>query len=184
MSNFGTAESDGFTVISNTRTSEQVAEDIKEPVKTAPVASPEPQGDGAGDDEGDTPTPEAEAAKAKHRAAEKHDPRARMLEATRQASEAKKERDEARFELERLKAERPQVRPEPAPKQAESSDKPSDDDPKFTTYGEYVEALADWKLEQKEKQAIEAQAIDISPSTSNGHDAALVEPRPTPGLDA
>jgi hypothetical protein len=63
--------------------------------------------------------------------------------------------------------EKRDAEPAPAPAQAKTNGKaeppprPVETDPKFKTYGEYVEALTDWKVErQLEKQAEQAAARD------------------------
>ena len=85
----------------------------------------------------------------------RHDPKARMLAATREAKAAREERDAlkareaaARRELEALKA---QTAPKPTQeKPAEPAGKPVASD--FPVYEDFIEALADWKAETKFKE--------------------------------
>jgi len=89
------------------------------------------------------------------------DPRARMLEATRQAAEAKRERDAIRQEKERLAAEvaqlragKPQEQPQPAPQRLE---KPVATD--FEDYEQYLDARdkynrQEWQREQASEQYV------------------------------
>jgi hypothetical protein len=95
------------------------------------------------------------------------------MQATRQAAEAKRERDEierralaAEAELERLRGNQPkEAAKEPA--KAEVSDgRPKPDS--FENYDDYIEALTDWKLEQREtsqKQQRERQLMAEHQST-------------------
>lgn len=166
MIEYGSAQTDdGFTVLGSNRTSEQITQELNEPKKEAPKAQeppPEPE------ETQETPSePKVEAKEPEKTEEERklgkprHDPKARMLEATRQAAEAKRERDEIarraeeyRLELEKLKSSAT----ESAQAQQIQDDKPKADDPKFKTYEDYVEALTDWKVNQREKQAAEQNA--------------------------
>lgn len=91
----------------------------------------------------------------------KHDPRARMLQATRQAAEAKRERDAALAELEELKSRLDRLesgeKPEAGakqPKQSESGpQKPKAED--FDDYESYLDARDEWNLQRWTHQAEE-----------------------------
>jgi len=86
------------------------------------------------------------------------DPRARMLEATRKEAEAKRERDAAKAEAAAARRELEALRaPKPAEKAAQPTGKPVAAN--FATYDEFVEALADWKADErfKERDAKAAQ---------------------------
>jgi hypothetical protein len=84
------------------------------------------------------------------------DPRARMLEATRQAAEAKREAQRERAERERLAAEveslRAGAKPAEAPK-APPGDDPEPQEGDFTEYRDYVKAAARWEYKQAQKEA-------------------------------
>lgn len=161
---------DGFEVTSSSET----ADEIKEALGSAPVVpekgaeqpKPEPQADGAGDDEDLAPeapkdAKEGDEKKADHKGKPKHDPTARVMQATRQAAEAKRERDEiqrrfeeAQAELDRLRGgKQAQTAPKPAPE-----GKPTPD--AFETYEEYTEALTDWKIEQREAAKEQARQAE------------------------
>lgn len=158
---------DGFTITSTSATSEQLAEQFKpsdkpetpetapETVQADPVTSVTSE---PGEGKEAAPAP-AEKPLGKP----KNDPRARVEQATRQAAEAKRQRDEierravaAEQELERLRAGLPkESKPEPAKVETKAPDgKPKADD--FETYDEYVEALTDWKAEQRDKTVKES----------------------------
>ena len=90
----------------------------------------------------------------------RHDPKARMLEATRKEAEAKRERDAARADADAARKERDELKAKveaaKAPAklaEAPAKDaKPVQDDPNFASYDEFVEALTDWKADQKHKE--------------------------------
>ena len=125
-----------FSVESNTRTAEQLADDFKKPGEAvaapeAPAAAPVTTQD---DSEGDEPeiTPSAPEKIGKPR----HDMKARMLEATRKESEAKKRADEIERRANQLEAElrrikegqtSPDPKPEP-PKAPKADGRPKLDD--------------------------------------------------------
>ena len=86
----------------------------------------------------------------------RHDPKARMLQATQQAAEAKRERDAAKAELQAARAELEKIRARS--EQARSADKePAEDD--FDNYSDYVTARARWaaRQEYEERQVRSAQ---------------------------
>lgn len=89
----------------------------------------------------------------------RHDPKARMLEATRKEAEAKRERDAAKAERDATKAEADALRRERDALKAQSEAKPpvkveAPNKPlraNFPSDEDYVEAIADWKAEEKVK---------------------------------
>ena len=114
--------------------------------------------DGTPEDEPEAeeePEPEKEAEKGDDKdklGKPRHDPRARMLQATQQAAAAKRERDEARAEAARLRAELEASRaPAPATKPAvaatEGDPEPKED--QFQDYRDYVKAQARWEARQE-----------------------------------
>ena len=84
----------------------------------------------------------------------RHDARARVMQATREAAEAKREAAALKAELEKLRTApaKPEAEAKPA---RDPNAKPTSD--QFDTYEEYVEAVADWKTEQKLAKAEEAR---------------------------
>lgn len=157
---------DGFEVTSSSETAAEIKEALGTPAKEAAEApekpaeqpKPEPQADGAGDEEESAheAAKPAEEKKADHKGKPKYDPTARVMQATRQAAEAKKERDEIQRRFEEAQQELERLRSGKAPEQAKKAapeGKPTPD--AFETYEEYTEALTDWKIEQRE-QAREA----------------------------
>jgi hypothetical protein len=173
---------DDFSVTSSDETPEQIkanfaTEDKAEPLKAKPAkpippvpAEPTRNPDGkfrpaenvhaepakdadedASEDEQDE-RPEHERPLGKPR----HDPRARMLQATRQAAEAKRERDALAAEKARLEAELAELRKPPAapsqptPRpgtQADGDPEPQED--QFENYRDYVKAQARWEARQE-----------------------------------
>lgn len=155
---------DGFTITSTSQTSEQLAEQFKPTDKPeTPETAPETV-----QDEPATPEPgegkeTAPAPAEKPLGKPKNDPRARVEQATRQAAEQRKRADEmerraieneAKLKAleERLNGGKPA---EPAKVETKAPDgKPKADD--FETYDEYVEALTDWKADQRDNSAKES----------------------------
>lgn len=148
---------DGFEVTSSSETAAEIKEALgtpaQEPEKAPepPAAVPQADGDGEGEEHAPEEPKPAEEKKADHRGKPKYDPTARVMQATRQAAEAKKERDEiqrrfdeAQSELEKLRGGKQVAEPAKAAPEG----KPKADD--FETYEEYTEALTDWKIEQRE----------------------------------
>lgn len=86
----------------------------------------------------------------------RHDPKARMLQATQQAAEAKRERDAAKAELAAARAELEKIRARS--EQARSADKEPTEDA-FDNYSDYVTARARWaaRQEYEERQVRSAQ---------------------------
>ena len=62
------------------------------------------------------------------------------------------QREEARREAEHWKKQAQAVKPEPKPEFVDPN-KPNVNDPKFSSYDEYTEALAEWKIEQRLQKA-------------------------------
>lgn len=83
------------------------------------------------------------------------DPRARMLEATRQAAEAKRERDYYRALYEQARQGQPQAEPE-TPQLEKPPFKPED----FPEYEDYLSAREAWTLDRWRQQA--AQEAELS----------------------
>jgi len=114
-------------------------ESAQDAVNEAPVEEPEPE-----------PEPEPEKL-----GKPRHDPKARMLEATRKEAEAKREAAAAKAEADQARKERDELRArlepaKPQPKAPEPEGKPQLKD--FTTYEEWVEATIEWKAEAKFKE--------------------------------
>jgi hypothetical protein len=167
---------DSFTVESNSETAEALKAnlaDSEEKPKDGPAPDPEAEeaervskaaaelgkkgGKAAAEarkaKEDAEPDPEPEKAKADEDEEKlgkpRDDPRARMLEATREAAAAKRERDAIKAELaaERAKAKTaPEQRPEPKAEPGAKA-KPKVED--FQSYEEFTEALTDYKLDAK-----------------------------------
>ena len=151
---------DGFHVTSNSQTADQLKEQFKDP--KAVEAPKEPA---KADPEPVEATDQAEEGQEAEKAGEqpekplgkpKNDPRARVMQATRQAAEAKRERDEierraiaAEAELERYRSGKPATEPAKAEaKPADGTDpEPKEDD--FESYGQYVKAQARWEARQE-----------------------------------
>lgn len=114
----------------------------EEEEKTTP-ADDEKKADKEKSGDGETPPepPEDEGKKKKDPVQE------RINKITRKRYEAERERDYYKAELERLKAEA--QKPKEAPAET-TSEKPKEED--FENYSDFVEALADWKAEQKAAQ--------------------------------
>lgn len=172
-----------YTVTSNTETSEQITESLAEPedkkepeegksaseigkkggeataaIKRAKAREAAKEAKAEEVPEPDEPEPEPEEETAaeeddKPLGKPRHDPKARMLEATRKEAEAKREAKAARERADALEREIQTLRApkQEAPKPTEQPvGKPKLDD--YPTYDEWVEALADWKADQKFKE--------------------------------
>ena len=154
---------DGFHVTSNSQTADQLKEQFKDP--KAVEAPKEPA---KADPEPVEATDQAEEGQEAEKAGEqpekplgkpKNDPRARVMQATRQAAEAKRERDEierraiaAEAELERYRSGKPATEPaksetKPAAPADGADPEPKEDD--FESYGQYVKAQARWEARQE-----------------------------------
>lgn len=135
----------------------------------------------AEDEEADAVAEAEELEKAGKLGKARHDPRARMLAATREAKAAKAEREAAKAEAETAKRERDALKaeversktakPTEAPAKTEAPGKPVP--ASFTTYEEYIEALADYKTEQRFKErdakaAEEARVKDFAKQIDDG----------------
>lgn len=150
--------SDDFEVESST------AAAVPQPVAPAPVE--EPTHELAADPGDEDPEPQSTAPAdtdtseaGKKLAAKKGSLQSRIDAITREKYDTQRERDEARAqlaqihrELEQLRAAQRDPKTAAAPtRAAEATGKPSEDEigTKYQSYGEYVEALADWKSDQK-----------------------------------
>lgn len=189
--NIATASGGDYTAVSNNETTEQLTEALAEPeseqepkegksaseigkkggeataaIKRAKAReatkaeeAPEPEEEPDEDAEDLEPASDSEKPLGKPR----HDPKARMLEATRKEAEAKREAKAAREETAALKArlealEAPKAAPEPAKTPQAASGKPKLED--FATYDEWVEAITDYKADQKFKERDERVRVD------------------------
>lgn len=170
---FGTFTDGKMTITSTTQTSEQMKETMK-----APETAQEPAGD---DEPSDSPIAAPEHTAELEKPVEQPKKgnngwkanQERMLEATRKESEAKKEaarikseRDEIERRYQETQAKLERLRkpkdPEKAPEK-KADGRPKEDD--FDNYDEYVEALADWKYEQRKKADQEASKREESEKT-------------------
>lgn len=173
--------SDGFTITSSADNADQVLADLtaadaaaspldgRTPAETptpveTPVAEPAPVVAEAAEEpaEPDPPQPRNEHGQfqSKHK---KGSMQYRMDQKTWEAAEARRTLDRERQERQQLQQEREQLRQrldalergsrtpaaEPAPKAPDPADKPKLE--QFDTYEEFVEAVADWKADQKFK---------------------------------
>lgn len=169
--------SDGFTVSSNTETTEAIKDNFSAEEKPKDGDAPDPEkeeadavskaaaklGEKGGKAAAEKRASEAEEkdeAKSEEKEPEeklgkpRHDPRARMLEATREAAEAKRQLAEERRERERLTAEvreirnrvdRPQEqRPQEQARAKDSRPQSSD----YENYEKFTEDLAEWKANE------------------------------------
>lgn len=149
---------DGFTITSTSATSEQLAEQFKpaETLETAPDPAAAPvEPPEAGEGQETAPAAPEGPVKGRHK-----NPIARVTDATYKLAKAKAERDEierravaAEQELEKLRAGLPKT-DSPKVETKAPDGKPKADD--FETYDEYVEALTDWKAEQRDSTAKES----------------------------
>lgn len=157
----GTEKGQSFTLESNSRSSEQMAESLKpaekapEPVKeaAAPVEAPEAE---------DTLNVEGKQPKRP-----RDDPKARVAEATRNAAEAKRRIDEverrakaAEEALARFKSTSEASRAPEPPKPVQPNDRPKLDD--YDSIEDHAEAMAKWvrKAERDAEQAERKAAED------------------------
>jgi len=70
-----------------------------------------------------------------------------------QREEARREREEERREVTRLRQELEQVKSRKQDANPVDPTRPNVNDPRFTSYDEYTEALAEWKVEQRINKA-------------------------------
>lgn len=193
---------DGYSVSSTYETTEQLAETLKPEAKPAKDGDPQPEekdddlseaasklGKKGGettaakraaeakeqpdaDKAGDAPA--ATDAEKSKKGNPRHDPTARVAEATRLAAEAKRERDAIKAERDRLAAEleaarsgKPAEQPKAPPKPVDPNAPKLDD---FEKYEDYVEAVADYRADQRlrqyqqhqqQREAFTARAITI-----------------------
>ena len=164
-STYSTFEGKDFSVESNRHTTDEMKAALK-PSEAAPVAAPEPQADGDGSEGEETtaaaPTGTGEGEKPLGKP--RHDMKARMLEATRKESEAKKRADEIERRANALETELREIKArQEAPKPAETpkAEKPAESGrPKledFDSLEDHAEALANWALDKREKTAAETR---------------------------
>lgn len=136
----------------------------KEAKKAAPPAEPADKQESAAEeadepDEAEAPPAENEARKGNPR----HDPKARVQQATREAREAREEAARLRAEREQLARELEQerrARQQPAPQeraQPQAEDDPEPEEGDFELHKDYVKALARWEYRQEAKKAAVAQ---------------------------
>jgi len=99
------------------------------------------------------PTEEKEEKEPEKLGKPRHDPKARMLEATRKEAEAKREAAKAREEAKAAQAERDAIKREleAARKAPEPQETAKPVRSQFTSDEDFVEALTDWKTDQKFK---------------------------------
>jgi general stress protein YciG len=121
------------------------------------------------------PEPEAKEPEAKPEAEDadkpgnpRHDARARVMEATRKLAEERKRADALEARLAALEAGRAPEQPKPAAEAgapAQPGGRPVAD--QFETYEDFVEALTDWKADQREakKQAEATQRAQVEQHT-------------------
>lgn len=175
MSGYATFEGKGddgkaFTIESNSQSSAEMARNLgQETPKEPKVAAVEAQADGDGGEVEEAPPTAHEANGEAKKANPKHDMKARMLQATEQAAQAKKERDEYKAkadradeierrskaneeELARLRPKEP-VKVEPKP--AEGKPRPVLAD--FPSIEDHAEAVAEWVADKREASAKEAR---------------------------
>jgi hypothetical protein len=166
-----TVEAEGYTVTSTSETAEQITETLESTPETPEKGSEAPETpsrtarDAPGSDDADIAEAER-LEKAGKLGKPRNDPKARMLAATREAKAAREERDHVRARVEAAERERdeyrrqieagrqPQQAAPPTPKAPEG--KPQLDD--FATYDEWVEAVADWKTDERFKARDAQQA--------------------------
>ena len=190
-----TVEVGNFTVTSTSATEDQIREEMGEPEAVSKAAAelgkkggeasaakraaeakekPEPK-EAKPKAEEDEPEPPAEEDDEPESGGEgvklgkpRHDPKARMLEATRKEAEAKRERDAAKAEADTARRERDALRAEveaakvmarPAEKAPASTDgEPKEDD--FPSYTDYVKAASRYEAQQFWKAEKEKEARD------------------------
>jgi hypothetical protein len=103
---------------------------------------------------------EAEKAEKSKKGNPRHDPTARVAEATREAAEARREAAAVKAELERLRAERaakPAETKQPSEKATEKANDGPPQEEDFAQYKDYVAAAAKYEAKQELKQYIEHQ---------------------------
>lgn len=135
---------EGAVITSNTNTAEEMAEMFSgEPKEKEPEAAPE----GTSDEQTQPQKPEKPLGKPRD------DPRSRMLQATQQLAETKRQKDEierraiaAEDRLRKLLEAAPKEEAKPEPK-VEKSGRPSLDD--FETLEDHAEAVAKWVIKQE-----------------------------------
>lgn len=166
MNEFATHQAEGFTITSNNRSAEQMAETFKKPDEK----STETPKDGAGTTqepdhkETATPIPEKVPIESKH-AKPKDDPKARVEQLARQRAEdrdranaAERRADEierraraAEAELEKLRG----GKPEPVKEAPKADSGPQEDD--FEKYSDFIDARSKWVANQEYKTLREAE---------------------------
>ena len=171
--------SDGFEVSSSSESAEEIKAALgtpKDEPKQPEQAPEKPETEAKADEAGDEPetAPEVKEEPKKKGTpirpdAPRRNPIARVEQATHEASVAKQQRDEIWRRYEEAQAELAKLRgtakPDDTPKPVIEG-KPKVDD--FESYDEYTEALTDWKIEQREKQAAEArQAAEYEKSVND-----------------
>ena len=198
---YESANVDGYAVSSNTESSEEIKQNLTEPKdgaeedpeqeaseaakklgarggkaaaeKRAAEAKTKPEAD---DDE------EEPAAKEEKLGKPRHDPKARMLEATRKEADAKRRAQAAEERAERLEREVAEIKrtlrpatpeqPRQAAPQADDDEEPQED--QFDSYKDYVRAAARYEYRQERKQE---QARAQREAMAHGAASAVVEAR-------
>ena len=141
---------------------EAAAKARKEALKAKPIKdAPAKEGDEGKDraaatepaNESETePANEPTEAESTKKGNPRHDPQARVAEATRQAAEAKREAAELRARLDRIERERtapPEQRP-PAPQAQAPTEKPQAQD--YESYEEYLDARDAWRDQESQRR--------------------------------
>lgn len=187
----GSAVVDGFTVTSSTETSEQISQNLAKPKEEASGEEKSVDPSEAAKVLGKKGGEAAAAKRAEARAAEtpeesgelaeegedkplgkpRNDPRARMLQATQQAAEAKRRAAQLEADLQIERAERARLLEEfnakragkEAPVERDPDVRPKAED--FEQYEDFVEALADWKADQKLSKFRQEQEIERESQT-------------------
>ena len=166
MSDYVTVEQDGWTTTSNQDTEAQIKDSTQktiEPPKPEPAAAVEEHEDAA--DEVVPANETAEQKSARQEKARKYKPiQPRIDQLTRERKEAQAERDAIRAELERERAGRQAPAPSTSQVHQQQDDdvEPTEDDPKFKTYGEYVKEAAKWAIRQERRAEVQSQAEAIN----------------------
>lgn len=178
MSEYQTFQGDGFSIDSNTRTTEQMTEAFAE-------AGDKKAKEALGEEVEETPeTKPGETAKPPEGKSErqiaKHDMKARMSEATRKESEAKAEAAKERAEKETIRSQRDEIErraksyedelaklraPKEESKPVSVNGRPRPTLDEYKTLEDFTEALTDWKEEArdaKRKETADAEAKEAS----------------------
>lgn len=138
------------------------AAEAKEAAKAEKAAKAKPE-----TEEADEAAPDERTDEEKKLGKPRHDPKARMLEATRKEAAAKREAEAARQELARERQERARLQAEleqartgkqpeerPQPRQV-APDEPKEED--YDDYKEYLRAVARHEVHQEQRKAAEAR---------------------------